>query len=144
MCLNTGYPCSCLTEGNPCEPCRTTAKELQTDEAHSPSTAVGPVGSKHEPDLKMAPVVVKEHGRNWGWMLSGIISVNVLMLGCALVSGSAYNNIAISSADLQVFLIVLLILTGIWMIYYSVYTARQENAVIYKDSHAGPVWLRGK
>nr|XP_046271822.1 proton channel OTOP2-like [Scatophagus argus] len=29
------------------------------------------------------------------------------------------------------------------MIYYVVYTARKENAVVYKDAHAGPIWLRG-
>uniref|UniRef100_A0A3Q3DID4 Otopetrin 2 n=1 Tax=Hippocampus comes TaxID=109280 RepID=A0A3Q3DID4_HIPCM len=81
--------------------------------------------------------------RNWGWILSGVIFINVLMLGIALVSGSAYEHVDISMSDLQVFLVIVLILTSIWMIYYIIFTARIENAVAYRDQHAGPVWLRG-
>uniref|UniRef100_UPI0037E7BAA3 proton channel OTOP2-like n=1 Tax=Semicossyphus pulcher TaxID=241346 RepID=UPI0037E7BAA3 len=146
MCLNTGYPCDCLTDGNPCEPCRMTAKDRETEEAHLSNNinVPGPAGSTCEPDLKASSSgVARERGRNWGWLLSGIISVNILILGCALVSGTAYNNVDISMPDLQVFLIILVLLTSIWMIYYVIYTARKENAVVYKDGHAGPVWLRG-
>ena len=148
MCLNTANPCHCLTDGNPCEPCRMTAKDKETEEAHLSNTisAPGEAGTPCEPDLNVpsSGVVVRERGRNWGWMLSGIICVNILILGCALVSGTAYNNVNISTPDLQVYLIILLILTAIWMIYYAVYTSRRENAVVFKDGHAGPVWLRGK
>ncbi|XP_070780010.1 proton channel OTOP2-like [Enoplosus armatus] len=146
MCLNTSYPCNCLTDGNPCKTCRMTAKDRETEEAHLSNNinAPGRSGSTCEPDLNIpSNGVVRERGRNWGWMLSGIICVNILILGCALVSGSAYNNVNISTPDLQVFLIILLLFTSIWMIYYVVYTARKENAVFYKDGHAGPVWLRG-
>ncbi|TKS92010.1 Otopetrin-2 [Collichthys lucidus] len=144
MCLNSGYPCNCLTDGIPCEPCRMTAKDRETEEAHLSNTSAPQAGSPCEPDLNISSSgAVKERGRNWGWMLSGIICVNILILGCALVSGSAYNNVNISTPDLQIFLIILLLLTSIWMIYYASYTARQENAVVYKDGHAGPIWLRG-
>ncbi|XP_060882852.1 proton channel OTOP2-like [Labrus mixtus] len=145
MCLNTGYPCNCLTDGNPCEPCRMTAKDRQTEETHlSNFNVAGAAGSTCEPDLSdSSDGVVKERGRNWGWMLSGIICVNILILGSALVSGTAFSSVNISMPDLQIFLIILLLLTTIWMIYYVVYTARKENAVVYKDGHAGPVWLRG-
>ncbi|XP_071780392.2 proton channel OTOP2 [Centroberyx gerrardi] len=147
MCLNTGYPCDCLTTGNPCEPCRMTAKDRETEEAHLSNNinAAGQVGSAHcEPDLTLSSSgVVRDRGRNWGWLLSGIISLNVLILGCALVSGSAYNNVAIGSPDLQIFLIILLLLTTIWMLYYTIYMARKDHAVFYKDGHAGPIWLRG-
>ncbi|KAM6966345.1 proton channel OTOP2 [Tautogolabrus adspersus] len=145
MCLNTGYPCNCLTDGNTCEPCRMTAKDRQTEEAHLSNFNI-PVaaGSTCEPDLNDSSVgVAKERGRNWGWMLSGIICVNILILGCALASGTAFSSVNISLPDLQIFLIILLLLTTIWMVYYIVYTARKENAVVYKDGHAGPVWLRG-
>lgn len=85
-----------------------------------------------------------EKGRNWGWLLSGYISLNVLLLGIVLVSGSVFNGIQISSSHLQIFLILLVILTTIWMVYYKAHTFRVDSAVLYKDSHAGPVWLRGK
>uniref|UniRef100_A0A8C9YQX9 Otopetrin 2 n=1 Tax=Sander lucioperca TaxID=283035 RepID=A0A8C9YQX9_SANLU len=102
------------------------------------------VESTCEPDLNIpSNGVVRERGRNWGWMLSGIICLNILILGCALVTSSASDNINISSSHLQMFLIILLLLTSIWMVYYVIYMARKENAVMYKDGHAGPVWHRG-
>ncbi|KAL7378321.1 hypothetical protein ABVT39_011775 [Epinephelus coioides] len=146
MCLNTGYPCHCLNDGDPCEPCRMTAKEKETEEAHLSNNINTPsrAASICEPDLNIPSMgAVREQSHNWGWMVSGIICVNILILGCALVSGSAYNNVKISSVDLQVFLIIIILLTSIWMIYYVIYTARTENAIVYKDGHAGPVWLRG-
>ncbi|XP_068435272.1 proton channel OTOP2-like [Clinocottus analis] len=146
MCLNVGYQCDCLTDGHPCEPCSMTAKDRETEEAHLSNNinAPGPVEDTCEPDLNIpSAVALKEKGRYWGWMLSGIICVNILILGCALVSGSAENNVKIGSVDLQIFLIILLLLTSVWMVYYVIYTARTENAVDYKDGHAGPVWLRG-
>lgn len=147
MCLNSSYACQCLTGGGPCQPCRMMVKEQETEQAHlsNNSGAAGQVESPCEPERNITPGgAVRECGRNWGWMLSGIICVNVLILGCTLVSGSAYSDVNISSPDLQVFLIILLLLTSIWMIYYIVYTARQQDAVAYKDGHAGPVWLRGE
>uniref|UniRef100_A0A3B4GRB1 Otopetrin-2-like n=1 Tax=Pundamilia nyererei TaxID=303518 RepID=A0A3B4GRB1_9CICH len=86
---------------------------------------------------------VDEKSQSWGWMGSGIICVNILILGSVLVTGSTYEDINIKAPHLQIFLITLLLLTSMWMIYYSIYTARIKNAVNYKDAHAGPTWLRG-
>lgn len=145
--MNSSYPCKCLTDGNPCQPCRMTVKDMETEQAHLSNnvSAAGQAENPSEPDMDVSSgEVVRERVRNWGWMLSGIICVNILILGSALVSGSAYNHVDISIPDVQVFLIFFLILTSIWMIYYVVCTARNENAVVYKDGHAGPVWLRGE
>lgn len=122
-------------------------KETETEQAHlsNNSGAAGQTESPCDPQGDASSGgPVKERGRNWGWMLSGIICLNILLLGCALVSGSAYSDVNISTPDLQAFLIILLLLTSIWMIYFCVYTARREEAVAYVDSHAGPVWLRGE
>ncbi|XP_056144633.1 proton channel OTOP2-like [Lampris incognitus] len=147
MCLNTGYPCECLTTGNQCEPCRMTAKDKDTEET-SLSNNVSIAGqadvSQSELDQSLSVSgVVKDRVRNWGWLVSGIIALNVLFLGCALVSGTAYNKVAIGSADMQIYLIILLLLTLIWMLQYSIYTFRDDQAVLYQDGHAGPIWLRG-
>ncbi|XP_030262441.1 proton channel OTOP2-like [Sparus aurata] len=77
-----------------------------------------------------------------GWLLSGIICINILILGCALVSGSAFNSVAITAVHRQIFLIILLLLTMTWMLFYAAVTARKDQAILFKDSHAGPVWLR--
>ncbi|XP_065119748.1 proton channel OTOP2 [Paramisgurnus dabryanus] len=83
-----------------------------------------------------------EKRRNWGWLLSGFICLNVLLLGIVFVSGSVFNGAQISTSHLQIFLILIVLLTTIWMVYYKAHTARVYRAVLYKDSHAGPVWLR--
>ncbi|XP_053300386.1 proton channel OTOP2 [Pleuronectes platessa] len=75
-----------------------------------------------------------------GWLLSGIICMNILIVGCALVSGSAMSGV-ITTVQQQIFIIVLLLLTMLWMFIYSVFTSRKDQAQ-FKDSHAGPVWLR--
>ncbi|XP_061703274.1 proton channel OTOP2-like isoform X2 [Syngnathoides biaculeatus] len=142
MCLNTGYPCNCLGDGNPCEPCRMSKDENSQGDDPLKEGGAQKTGEHDHPNHQ--PVATnKERDRNWGWILSGVIFINILMLGIALVSGSAYEHVDISMSDLQVFLVIILILTCIWMIYYIIFTARIENAVAYRDQHAGPVWLRG-
>ncbi|XP_069004676.1 proton channel OTOP2-like [Embiotoca jacksoni] len=77
-----------------------------------------------------------------GWLLSGIICINILILGCALVSGSAFNSVAITAVHRQIFLIILLLLTMLWMLFYTALTSRKNQAILFKDSYAGPVWLK--
>ncbi|KAF3846292.1 hypothetical protein F7725_003370 [Dissostichus mawsoni] len=89
----------------------------------------------------MEAVMEKAH-HGGGWLLSGIICINILILGCALVSGSAFNSVAITAVHRQIFLIILLLLTMSWMLFYTVFTSRKDEAVSFKDGHAGPAWLR--
>ncbi|XP_061556451.1 proton channel OTOP2 [Phycodurus eques] len=80
--------------------------------------------------------------RGGGWLLSSIVCVNVLILGCALVSSSAFNRVAITAVDRQIFLMVLLALTVLWMLFYATVTYRKNKDLVTQDSHAGPAWLR--
>lgn len=122
-----------------------TGKDKETEQAHLSNSTSAQAHAENPCGPELNPGAgVKERPRNWGWMLSWILCINVLILGSALVSGSAYSEVDIEISDLQAFLIVLLILTSIWMIYYIFHTARQEDAIEFKDGHAGPVWLRGK
>lgn len=114
------------------------------EEAHLSNNINAAGQAASEPELNVSSEVGRDRGRSWGWMLSAFLCLNILILGCALVSGSASAHVKISTSDLQVYLIILLLLTSIWMIYYTIYMRRTENAVIYKDEHAGPIWLRGK
>lgn len=91
-----------------------------------------------------ASAVVERPRRGGGWLLSGIISINVLILGCALVSGSVFNSVAVTAVHRQVFLIVLLLLTVGWILFYTGVTLPRHREGMFKDSYAGPVWLRGK
>ncbi|KAL3987022.1 fms-related tyrosine kinase 3 [Sarotherodon galilaeus] len=139
MSISSCYECNC-------EPCRMMAQDKETEEVHQSNdiNSPGQEGSKDEPELKISSAEVgKEKSQSWGWMGSWIICVNILILGSVLVTGSTYEEINIKAHHLQIFLIVILLLTSMWMIYYSIYTARNKNAVNYKDAHAGPTWLRG-
>lgn len=133
--------------GNQCEPCRMMAQDKETEEFHQSNdiNSPGQEGSKDEPELKIFSAEVgKEKSQSWGWMGSWIICVNILILGSVLVTGSTHEEINIKAYHLQIFLIIILLLTSMWMISYSIYTARNKNAVNYKDAHAGPTWLRGE
>ncbi|KAM6905304.1 proton channel OTOP2-like, partial [Xenentodon cancila] len=80
--------------------------------------------------------------RGDGWLFSGMICINILILGCSLVSASALNSVAITAVHRQIFLIILLLLTMMWMLFYMVFTSRKDQGSSFKDSHAGPVWLK--
>uniref|UniRef100_A0A3Q4B8P5 Uncharacterized protein n=1 Tax=Mola mola TaxID=94237 RepID=A0A3Q4B8P5_MOLML len=100
---------------------------------------------QHLPSPSQAPGATAVRGglqHGAGWLLSGIICINILILGCALVSGSAFSGVAITAVHRQIFLIILLLLTMLWMLFYMASTSRADQAVVFKDSHAGPVWLR--
>ncbi|KAM3864445.1 proton channel OTOP2-like [Diretmus argenteus] len=99
-----------------------------------------PPSDVHPPSVE---AVMERNHHGGGWLLSGIICVNILILGCALVSGSAFNSVAITAVHRQIFLIILFLLTILWMLFYTIVTFRKDPEVLYQDSHAGPVWLRG-
>lgn len=94
------------------------------------------------PALHLEVVPERAH-HGGGWLLSGIICINVLILGCALVTSSA-KSVRVTATHRQAFLIVLLLLTMLWMLFYTVFTSRPGRSEPFKDTHAGPVWLRGE
>ncbi|XP_051988996.1 proton channel OTOP2-like [Xyrauchen texanus] len=124
----------------------TTKEDLEANETQISSIQVGTQGEMPQNGTSLEPahgrVKAVEKVRNWGWLLSGFISLNILILGIALVSGSVFSNFQISSSHLQIFLILLVMLTTIWMVYYKIHTSKARSAILYKDSHAGPIWLR--
>ncbi|XP_029015988.1 proton channel OTOP2 [Betta splendens] len=134
MFVNAAYTCDCVTDGSACAQCRMSSKDKKMEETSASGephqhVALGGAGG--------------EQGRHWGWMLSGIVCVNIIILGCTFVTATAHNSMNISASDLQAFLIFLILITSSWILYYTIYTARTKDAVVYKDGHAGPIWLRG-
>ncbi|MEQ2249948.1 hypothetical protein ILYODFUR_034765, partial [Ilyodon furcidens] len=123
-----------------------TAKDREPEEAHLSNNikAADAATSESKPEMDTSSTeVARDRGRNWGWMLSAFICLNILILGCAFVGGGTSSNVKISTPVLQIFIIFLFLLTSIWMVYYIIYNYRGENAVVFKDRHAGPIWLRG-
>ncbi|XP_015735685.1 proton channel OTOP3 [Coturnix japonica] len=78
-----------------------------------------------------------------GQLFSGLLALNVVFLGSAFISSMIFNHVAITLADVWILLSILKVLCLIWIIYYLLGTSRQPHAVLYRDTHAGPVWIRG-
>ncbi|XP_038632470.1 proton channel OTOP2-like [Scyliorhinus canicula] len=85
---------------------------------------------------------IKAHTRG-SRLLSGLLAINAFFLGTALICGGAFSDVPVGQDAVLISLTVVMVLTIGWMLFYVSYTARQNHAILYKDSHAGPVWLRG-
>ncbi|NXW41523.1 OTOP3 protein, partial [Nyctiprogne leucopyga] len=78
-----------------------------------------------------------------GQLFSGLLAMNVVFLGSAFISSVIFNHVAITLADVWVLLSILKVLCLCWITYYLLGTSRQPHAVLHRDPHAGPIWIRG-
>ncbi|XP_078506944.1 proton channel OTOP3 [Lissotriton helveticus] len=76
-------------------------------------------------------------------LFSGLLGMNVVFLGSALISSMIFNKVAITKFDVKIFLSLLMVLCSCWLLYYMLGTSRKPHAVLYRDAHAGAFWLRG-
>ncbi|KAM9296673.1 proton channel OTOP2 [Gastrophryne carolinensis] len=89
-----------------------------------------------------SPQVHSEFLKKGGRLLSALLAINVGLIGCVLVSSGSLEHVTVEDNEVLAFLVILMLLSTIWMIFQFYFSCR-KNAVLYKDSHAGPVWLRG-
>ncbi|XP_053309644.1 proton channel OTOP2-like [Spea bombifrons] len=85
------------------------------------------------------------HSEVWkkgGRLLSALLAINVGLVACVLVSSGSLEEVIVQDTEVLAFLVILMLLSTLWMI-FQFYFSCQKDAVLYKDSHAGPVWLRG-
>lgn len=85
----------------------------------------------------------REVWKKGGRLLSVLLAVNVLLLACTLISGGAFNKVAVYDTDVFALLTTMMLLAALWIVFYLLRTARCQDAVPYRDAHAGPIWLRG-
>ncbi|NXK96319.1 OTOP3 protein, partial [Formicarius rufipectus] len=78
-----------------------------------------------------------------GQLFSGLLAMNVVFLGSAFISSMIFNHVAITLGDVWILLSILKALCLCWVLYYLRGTSRQPHAVLYRDSHAGAIWIRG-
>ncbi|NXX22086.1 OTOP3 protein, partial [Podargus strigoides] len=78
-----------------------------------------------------------------GQLFSGLLAMNVVFLGCAFISSMIFNHVTITLADVWILLSILKVLCLCWITYYLLGTSRQPHAVLHRDPHAGPIWIRG-
>uniref|UniRef100_A0A8C6FN83 Otopetrin 2 n=1 Tax=Moschus moschiferus TaxID=68415 RepID=A0A8C6FN83_MOSMO len=100
-----------------------------------------PSGPKESPPApRPAPREVWKKG---GRLLAVLLAVNVLLLACTLISGGAFNKVAVYDTDVFALLTTMLLLAMVWILFYLLGTKRCPDGVPYRDAHAGPIWLRG-
>ncbi|XP_054391719.2 proton channel OTOP2 isoform X3 [Pongo abelii] len=85
----------------------------------------------------------REVWKKGGRLLSVLLAVNVLLLASTLISGGAFNKVAVYDTDVFALLTAMMLLATLWILFYLLRTVRCPCAVPYRDAHAGPIWLRG-
>ncbi|XP_062072183.1 proton channel OTOP3 [Lepus europaeus] len=78
-----------------------------------------------------------------GQLFSGLLALNVVFLGGAFICSMIFNSVAVTLGDVWILLAALKALSLLWLLYYAVGTTRRPHAVLYRDPHAGPIWVRG-
>ncbi|XP_042254012.1 proton channel OTOP3-like [Thunnus maccoyii] len=104
---------SCGTPGNPPsdEPVRNSDQHIQ------------------DPVLVWAP-----SGRR---LISGLLGMNVVLLGAALVAGEAFNPSGLKHQEPQVFMLLLMGVSLVWMLWYLLWARKQPGISPHEDHHAG-------
>ncbi|EMP30907.1 Otopetrin-2 [Chelonia mydas] len=109
------------------------------------SRASSPTGSLgHHPHSPPSMHNPKEIWKKGGRMFSVLLAVNLVLLACTLVSSAAFNQVAVHDYDVFFLLTVMMLICIAWTLFYLIVTTKRQDAILYKDSHAGPVWLRDK
>eukprot|EP00079_Xenopus_tropicalis_P039542 XP_017953313.1 PREDICTED: otopetrin-2-like [Xenopus tropicalis] len=113
-----------------------------------PAQVMNPESSEAQMDLSLqnqttaSPSGHSEVWKKGGRLLSALMAINIALFGSVLVSSGSLEHVVVQDKEVLAFLVVLMLLSVFWMI-FQFYFSCQKNAVLYKDSHAGPVWLRG-
>lgn len=93
--------------------------------------------SEEDSDPDEDPVLVwAPSGRR---LISGLLGLNVVLLGAALVVGQAFNPQGLSHDEHLVFLLLLMGLSVVWMLWYLLFARRKPGISPHKDHHAGGV-----
>ncbi|KAM3859918.1 proton channel OTOP3-like [Diretmus argenteus] len=72
-------------------------------------------------------------------LLSGLLGLNVMLLGAALVAGQAFNPLGLKHQEPQVFLLLLMCFSMAWMLWYLLWARKQPGISPHKDHHAGGI-----
>ncbi|XP_039991607.1 proton channel OTOP3-like [Xiphias gladius] len=88
-------------------------------------------------DLEQDPVLVwVPSGRR---LISGLLGMNVVLLGAALVAGQAFHPEGLKHQEPQVFMLLLMGVSLIWMLWYLLWARKQPGISPHKDHHAGGI-----
>lgn len=72
-------------------------------------------------------------------LISGLLGLNVVLLGAALLAGQAFNPEGLKNQEPQVFILLLLGGSVLWMLWFLLWFRRQSGTAPHQDHHAGGV-----
>ncbi|KAF3704039.1 Otopetrin-3 [Channa argus] len=72
-------------------------------------------------------------------MVTGLLGLNMFLLGGALVAGQAFNPNGLKHEEPQVFILLLLGISLIWMFWYLLWARNQPGISPHRDHHAGGI-----
>ncbi|XP_017543152.2 proton channel OTOP3-like [Pygocentrus nattereri] len=70
-------------------------------------------------------------------LISGLLGLNVVLLGAALVAGDAFHPAGLQHQEPEVFLLLLMGLSVVWMLWYLLWARRRPGLPPHTDHHAG-------
>ncbi|KAJ8377677.1 hypothetical protein AAFF_G00255220 [Aldrovandia affinis] len=76
-------------------------------------------------------------------LLSGLLGLNVVLLGAALVAAEAFNPAGLRRQEPQLFLLLLMAISLAWMLWYLLWARHQPGTPPHTDHHAGGVTVTG-
>ncbi|XP_058477633.1 proton channel OTOP3-like [Solea solea] len=107
------------------------------DPGDTDATTTEKPADHHSQDQELDPVLVwVPSGRR---LISGLLGLNVLLLGAALVAGQVFNPDALKHQEPQVFMLLLMGVSLIWMLWYLLWARNQPGTSPHKDHHAGGI-----
>lgn len=72
-------------------------------------------------------------------MISGLLGLNLFLLGMALVAGQALNPEGLKHEEPEVFIVLLIGISLIWMLWYLLWARNRLGISPHKDHHAGGI-----
>lgn len=77
-------------------------------------------------------------------LISGLFGINVVLLGAALVAGDILNPVGLHHHEPEVFLLLLMGFSVVWMVWFLLWSRRQPGAPPHTDHHAGGATVTSK
>ncbi|XP_028287620.1 proton channel OTOP3-like [Parambassis ranga] len=106
---------------------------------HENPSSEEPVGNSdnqmQDPKLDLVVVWVPSGRR----LISGLLGLNVVLLGAALVAGQTFNPEGLKHKEPQMFLLLLMGVSLVWTLWYVLWARKQSGICPHKDHHAGGV-----
>ena len=126
---------------NPDPPSRTSDMEPPSSTNNEP---VEPVDQWDSPLQTQDPDPVLVWAPRGRRLLSGLLGLNVVLLGAALVAGQAFNPLGLKHQEPQIFLLLLMGCSVVWMLWYLLWARKQPGISPHKDHHAGGMTVTGE